>query len=405
MAVAYCKYDQRILSHPTHWMYPTYAEPFRLELSMKNDIILQFLTGRCHFRQDRHPAARSGTMNAFGDAMLSREPKSELITEEVPQNNKSTAPQRAWGSPKPREPRPDHFLAVQVSHSPTVSAAISDIHAALVEHSPYLKDTLVDPITAHITLGVMALPDETAKALAVTALQDAGRAVMQQNVLQLYLRGLGTFNQEVLYIDVADDSGREQLSNVATVVRQHFFKGGLLLQAKRDYVPHVTVAKVSKMGNTWSGRRGKIRNTRGGRGRSSQVGTASGGQICTANEDSIPNQENNGQGEHVNDDMVVGQEEHGGQAVAPCRDKAHRHQRLQIVPEAYEQHLDVDVGCVEVFEVQLCRMQGRKEGEYYEIVSRVSIKQSVASPDADVEMSDLPQSLAEPDANALNLNE
>lgn len=50
--------------------------------------------------------------------------------------------------------RPTHFIAAQVSHESNVIQAIQEVQKALVGHTAGLKDTLVEPATAHFTLMV-----------------------------------------------------------------------------------------------------------------------------------------------------------------------------------------------------------------------------------------------------------
>ena len=50
--------------------------------------------------------------------------------------------------------RPTHFIAAQLSHETNVIQAIQEVQKALVGHTAGLKDTLVEPATAHFTLMV-----------------------------------------------------------------------------------------------------------------------------------------------------------------------------------------------------------------------------------------------------------
>ena len=50
--------------------------------------------------------------------------------------------------------RPTHFIAAQLSHETKIIEAIQEVQKALVGHTAELKDTLVEPATAHFTLMV-----------------------------------------------------------------------------------------------------------------------------------------------------------------------------------------------------------------------------------------------------------
>lgn len=82
-------------------------------------------------------------------------------------------------------------------------------------------------------------------------------------------------SQQVLYLDVQPDGGLQQLQALATATRAHFAAAGMLLQADRPFVPHVTIAKTSKLQGGWGAKRGRggggyvpPHGGRGGRGHS-----------------------------------------------------------------------------------------------------------------------------------------
>lgn len=54
---------------------------------------------------------------------------------------------------------PTHFLALQVSQSASAIRALEHVQRYLVEHTPALRDAVVDPASAHLTLCVAALRD------------------------------------------------------------------------------------------------------------------------------------------------------------------------------------------------------------------------------------------------------
>lgn len=207
-----------------------------------------------------------------------------------------------------RHAKPDHFLALQVSHSETLRSAVTTVQKSLLQAAPHLSPALVDPATAHITLGVLSLPTDESKHTAMLTLHDAVSKVKEMDVvkqhphfrsrgLEIPLRGLGTFgtNASVLYLHIAQGGEYELLQGIANTVRERFASAGLLLQGNKEFVPHVTIAKLSKM---------KSR-------------------------------------------------------AVTC-----------IPPELYEDHITVDGGVVGVVDVQLCAMRGRPAGEYYTVLEK-----------------------------------
>ncbi|KAF6251042.1 AKAP7 2'5' RNA ligase-like domain-containing protein [Scenedesmus sp. NREL 46B-D3] len=198
-------------------------------------------------------------------------------------------------------PRPTHFLALQVSHSPQVRAAIAAVHAGLVAAAPHLEDALLDPATAHLTIMVLNLPGQEQEAAAAVALAELGPVLQAQQLLaplQLQLRGLSHFRSQllrVLYLDVAPGEVRERLLRLGSAAVQHFTAaagGSLALNdGGRGFTPHVTVAKTSRLGG------------------------------------------------------VQG--------------------RPKVSEAAWAAAADLDAGSVVVAEIQICSMQGRRAGQYY----------------------------------------
>ncbi len=98
-----------------------------------------------------------------------------------------------------QRPQPTHFLALRVSHSPSAVQAIERVQAALIAHSPGLAACNVPPVTAHISLLVMHLPDEQAVERAGSFLNGRLPAMLRERrgvelePLRVQLRGLSSF--------------------------------------------------------------------------------------------------------------------------------------------------------------------------------------------------------------------
>lgn len=108
---------------------------------------------------------------------------------------------------------PTHFLALQVSQAQNVVRAIEHVQMCLVEHLPMLRDALVDPASAHLTLCVAELADE-AQACHCLAVKEGQKALQWQplnctvsmtaSVLHLYSH-YGLFKREALFQAAALD--------------------------------------------------------------------------------------------------------------------------------------------------------------------------------------------------------
>eukprot|EP00884_Botryococcus_braunii_P021401 jgi/Botrbrau1/7945/Bobra.9_2s0103.1 len=148
--------------------------------------------------------------------------------------------------------KPDHFWAFQIA-SPGVNAAFEAVHAALRLHSKGWEDALVDAAAAHVTLAVSQLARDDRLETAEKAMASLRQRLAAQGLLEpfpLRLRGLSSFAGRVVYLDVDGGPDRERLMRLAREVRRHLADHDLLGEASSDddFIPHITVAKSSKLG-------------------------------------------------------------------------------------------------------------------------------------------------------------
>ncbi|DBA74607.1 TPA: A-kinase anchor protein 7 isoforms alpha and beta, variant 3 [Trebouxia sp. C0005] len=210
--------------------------------------------------------------------------------------------------PSEKTIRPNFFFALQVSRSEAVVAAIKSVHSSLLQHSAGLQSALVEPETAHLTIMVTALQAENDVQRAEAAMESfAADTALDSTLAQplsLTLEGLSHFRHQVLFLDIKKDAQHERLMAFVQAVRQHMQAAGVNSTDDRDFVAHVTIAKMSK-----------VKDHRRKRG-------------------SGPN---------------------------------------KIAEEAYAKHTDIQASTVLVTELQLCSMQGRQPGSYYNIQKSVRI--------------------------------
>jgi len=214
-------------------------------------------------------------------------------------------------------PRPDHFLAFRLAHNVGVATTIATVQSSIVNHSPHLQPALVDPASVHITLGVLCLPDEASLRAASSCLAIAIATATSElggPPPPVVFEGISHFDNRVLFLDVRQDENSRQFLKFASAVRDYFQAEGLLLQTNKAFVPHVTIAKTSKIPQPWRPADSRWRST----------------------------------------------------------DK----QRLLIPVESYQDHVEVHVGSVEFGQLELCRMSDRKQGEYYPVIASVKCSSS-----------------------------
>ena len=146
--------------------------------------------------------------------------------------------------------RPNYFLSLRISHHSEAVKAIELVQESVVKYNTTLKGALVDPISAHLTLLVMTLETEDEVQHAVNTLEAMKRLPVLQTKLSLTLKGLSSFRNQVLYLDVHADDHRQKVEHLATTCMQVFQSAGLVDEKSgnhSNFTPHVTVAKLSKL--------------------------------------------------------------------------------------------------------------------------------------------------------------
>lgn len=81
-----------------------------------------------------------------------------------------------------------------------MTSAIATVQASLARHSPHLKKACVEPASAHLTLGVMALGSEEERARAAGALAALAGPLRDAALLapvEVELEGLSHFKNQV----------------------------------------------------------------------------------------------------------------------------------------------------------------------------------------------------------------
>jgi 2'-5' RNA ligase len=285
--------------------------------------------------------------------------------------------------PKPRpKPKPTHFLAIPLL-SPSVTRAIQQVQASLIAYSPELQKACVEPETAHVTLCVTTLKDRDAIEAAKQVLLECKHRLESGGLsspFSVELASLSDFRSSVLYLDIkgsnVDDNceiedeasqeanqkiaGRETLQAIQQVVEEAFQEAGIIQHTpsssssplRNAFTPHLTIAKMSRMID-WSSNRGGRSRGRWGRGRWGRGRGRGTGRY-------------DGDGDNDTKEEEVQVEGQGDQVPITIQ-----HPLRKIPKEAYSQYVDIDAGRVECREIQLCAMNGRQPGQYYDVIERV----------------------------------
>ncbi|KAG7669242.1 hypothetical protein Ndes2526B_g05537 [Nannochloris sp. 'desiccata'] len=317
--------------------------------------------------QNRRYPHQISAMNEDVNSKYNMEKVTDSQEAENQRNDATTSAQevsrhRRSKNKPPKEPSPDHFLALRLSHDPSVISTITSIQNAIAQHSPHLKQAFIEPITAHLTLGVLQLPDAATKEAAQAALLGAATAAALTMPLSVTLQGIGNFRNQVVYLDLTE---AEQILQLAATVRQYFGQQGLLLQADRAFVPHVTIAKLSKV-PPWQRGAGDKRKSTPWRRRQRQR------QV------SIEESEKQEELTVKEEETVVNVDSSFAASIEASskedKDEGRKMQQLFIPEASYSSLSTISTSAVEVTELQLCAMEGRNHGEYYKVISSVRLQ-------------------------------
>eukprot|EP00761_Pharyngomonas_kirbyi_P004989 gb/GECH01004994.1/.p1 GENE.gb/GECH01004994.1/~~gb/GECH01004994.1/.p1 ORF type:complete len:237 (+),score=40.48 gb/GECH01004994.1/:1-711(+) len=153
--------------------------------------------------------------------------------------------------------RPNFFLGLRICNQQVIRN-ISKVQTDILSKTNnknvnFMRKTLVSPIKAHITLGVLRLESQRSISHALQTLKLCEHIVPQtltidqnENEYQPYvsLRGISHFRQRVLYGAVHNDNNLFKLTQFADQVSQTFQKTDIPLKINQPFTPHVTIAKI-----------------------------------------------------------------------------------------------------------------------------------------------------------------
>ena len=149
---------------------------------------------------------------------------------------------------KPKKIVPNYFVAIRVSN-PDIHAGVKIVQDSLVTHNKRLKDALIPLETLHLTLLVVHLQDneQILKAAGImNQCQASLEPILQNGALTLTFSGLDHFGHQVLFVKLGGEEELVLLNSVANIIRETFEKEGIPSTDSRDFIPHLTVMKLSR---------------------------------------------------------------------------------------------------------------------------------------------------------------
>lgn len=141
--------------------------------------------------------------------------------------------------------RPNHFVAIHI-HDPEILVNMGSIQDHIRSKDPRLVQCFIPLSALHVTLAMLRLNGEDQISDCVRALHDARFKLghfFTPNPMYLEFDCLGNFNQRVLFAKPKRD---ENFLKFIQELQDHLLNKGINVYHSFDYVPHLTVLKMSR---------------------------------------------------------------------------------------------------------------------------------------------------------------
>ncbi|KAK9403392.1 hypothetical protein NXF25_008219 [Crotalus adamanteus] len=142
---------------------------------------------------------------------------------------------------------PNYFVAIPITNDQILDK-IEDVQESIFTQEPKLLKALVPIQTMHLTIIVAHLKTEDDIKRAISALEHSKaevQALLQRQLFSMTFRGIGQFNNKVIYIKMSTDE-QHMLSKIAGTVVNSFTEMNIDVSSSRDFKPHLTFLKLSK---------------------------------------------------------------------------------------------------------------------------------------------------------------
>ncbi|KAJ6662174.1 hypothetical protein lerEdw1_012640 [Lerista edwardsae] len=203
-----------------------------------------------------------GDGNTFVQQQLSSDEGVPKVTAEE-QVKKDRQEERTVSKKHGRE-APNYFVAIPITNDQILDK-IEDVQELIFTKEPGLLKALIPVQTMHLTIIVAHLRTEddlkrkpTARNAnpieglqcngAVSALEHSKakvEALLQGKCFSMTFRGIGQFNNQVIYVKMSEDE-QQMLSKIAEVVDNSFIEKNVDITGSKYFKPHLTFLKLSK---------------------------------------------------------------------------------------------------------------------------------------------------------------
>ncbi|NXP07018.1 AKA7G protein, partial [Thinocorus orbignyianus] len=148
---------------------------------------------------------------------------------------------------RPRE-IPNYFVSIPITDDQILDR-IEDVQELIFTKAPDLLRAFLPVQTMHLTIIVAHLGTEEEVKKAVQALKQSKakvEAILQGKDLNMTFHGIGQFNNQVIYVKMLERD-QQMLSRIAEAVEECFIEMNLDIAGSKDFKPHLTFLKLSKV--------------------------------------------------------------------------------------------------------------------------------------------------------------
>ncbi|XP_067403635.1 uncharacterized protein [Emydura macquarii macquarii] len=143
---------------------------------------------------------------------------------------------------------PNYFVSIPITNDQILDK-IEDVQELIFTKEPDLLRALIPVQTMHLTIIVAHLRRDEEVKKAVLALEQTKakvEAILQGKLFNMTFHGIGQFNNQVIYVKMSDDE-QQMLNKIAEAVERSFNEMGLDITGSKDFKPHLTFLKLSKV--------------------------------------------------------------------------------------------------------------------------------------------------------------
>ncbi|XP_020650138.3 uncharacterized protein LOC110079420 isoform X1 [Pogona vitticeps] len=196
------------------------------------------------FTTELHQEQGNDNVSASGQKQLNLDEGAQTANVEKKVHGCETQPV----SKKHERYMPNYFVAIPITNDEILDN-IEDVQELIFTKEPNLLRALIPVQTMHLTIIVVHLKTEDDMKRAVSALEHSKAKVqtlLQGKLFSMTFHGIGQFNNQVIYAKMSENE-LQMLSKIAEAVESSFVEMNVDITGSKNFRPHLTFLKLSKI--------------------------------------------------------------------------------------------------------------------------------------------------------------